>query len=80
MYVVSSIIPAVSDTVVFSIIKYGSTFYIGIAMVILPYFGPIGKLKFKLIIYEKKKKKLVILVISIFTELLCSFSSASSSG
>ena len=25
--------------------KYGSTFYIGIAMVILPYFGPMGKLK-----------------------------------
>ena len=27
--------------------KYGSTFYIGIAMVILPYFGPMGKLKFQ---------------------------------
>ena len=26
--------------------KYGSTFYIGIAMVILPYFGPMEKLKF----------------------------------
>ena len=25
--------------------KYGSTFYIGIAMVILPYFGHMGKLK-----------------------------------
>ena len=25
--------------------KYGSTFYIGIAMVIFPYFGPMGKLK-----------------------------------
>ena len=27
--------------------KYGSTFYIGIAMVILPYFGPMGKLKYQ---------------------------------
>ena len=27
--------------------KYGSTFYIGIAMVILPYFSPMGKLKFE---------------------------------
>ena len=27
--------------------KYGSTFYIGIAMVILPYFGPMGRLKFQ---------------------------------
>ena len=46
VYVVSCIIPAVSETVVFSIIKYGSTFYIGIAIVILPYFGSMGKLKF----------------------------------
>ena len=27
--------------------KYGSTFYIGIAMVVLPYFDPMGKLKFE---------------------------------
>ena len=27
--------------------KYGSTFYIGIAMVILAYFGPMRKLKFQ---------------------------------
>ena len=27
--------------------KYGNTFYIGIAMVILPYFDPMGKLKFQ---------------------------------
>ena len=27
--------------------KYGGTFYIGIAMVILPYFGPMGKVKFQ---------------------------------
>ena len=26
--------------------KYGSTFYIGIAMGVLPYFGPMEKLKF----------------------------------
>ena len=30
-----------------SIRKYGSTFYIGIAMVVLPYIGPMGKLKFQ---------------------------------
>ena len=30
-----------------SIGKYGSTFYIGIAMVVLPYFGPMRKLKFQ---------------------------------
>ena len=30
-----------------SIRKYGSTFYIGIAMVILPYIGTMGKLKFQ---------------------------------
>ena len=29
-------------------ISYGSTFYTGIAMVILPYFGPMGKVKFSL--------------------------------
>ena len=27
--------------------KYGSAFYIGIAIVILPYFDPMGKLKFQ---------------------------------
>ena len=27
--------------------EYGSTFYIGIAMVILPYIGTMGKLKFQ---------------------------------
>ena len=32
---------------VLSIRKYGNTFYIGIAMVILAYFGPTGKLKFQ---------------------------------
>ena len=27
--------------------EHGSTFYIGIAIVILPYFGPMGKLKYQ---------------------------------
>ena len=37
----------VSGLIVYIIRKYASTFYIGIAMVILPYFGPMGKLKFQ---------------------------------
>ena len=35
------------ETCYLRIRKYGSTFYIGIAMVILPYFGPMGKVKFQ---------------------------------
>ena len=33
--------------IVLTIRNYGSTFYIWIAMVILAYFGPMGKLKFQ---------------------------------
>ena len=64
-------------------------------MVILPYFCPMGKLKFQFSLsdstqfdlyhhqtgeHEKIKKSGVILVISIFTELPCSSSASSSSG
>ena len=53
--------------------------YIGIAMVILPYFGPMGKLKFQFSLSIRRNlthKRGVILVILIFTELPCSSSSS----
>ena len=36
-----------ADEKMATIRKYGSTFYVGIAMVVLPYIGTVGKLKFQ---------------------------------